>query len=139
MFIANLISTPPRRPLTPQAAYVLAALLVGLALFASCVPSPLYGIYRDLWDFSPLVYATYALGVLTTLLLFGRVPDDVGRRAVLIVALALMLVSTVLFLLATTVAWLFVARALQGLATGAILSAGSAALLDLHPHGTRSA
>jgi predicted MFS family arabinose efflux permease len=41
--------------------------------------------------------------------------------------------ATVLFILATSVVWLFVARALQGLATGAALSAASAALLDLHP------
>ena len=41
--------------------------------------------------------------------------------------------STVLFMLADSVAWLFVARGLQGLATGAALSAASAALLDLHP------
>src|ERR1051326_1267372 len=41
--------------------------------------------------------------------------------------------STVLFMLAGSPVWLFVARALQGLATGAAISAASAALLDLHP------
>jgi MFS family permease len=41
--------------------------------------------------------------------------------------------STVVFMLAGSVAWLFAARALQGVATGAALSAASAALLDLHP------
>jgi hypothetical protein len=41
--------------------------------------------------------------------------------------------STVLFALADSPAWLFAARGLQGLATGAALSAASAALLDLHP------
>ena len=41
--------------------------------------------------------------------------------------------STVAFALADSVTWLFVARGLQGLATGAALSAASAALLDLHP------
>src|SRR5919204_6116084 len=40
---------------------------------------------------------------------------------------------TVLFMTAGSVLWLFVARGLQGLATGAALSAASAALLDLHP------
>ena len=90
-----------------------------------------------LWHFSPLtltlVYATYAFGVLATLLLAGGVSDDVGRRPVLLVALAMLMGSTVLFMLADSVAWLFVARGLQGLATGAALSAASAALLDLHP------
>src|SRR5439155_25158974 len=41
--------------------------------------------------------------------------------------------SSVLFMLAGSAAWLYVARGLQGLATGAALSAASAALLDLHP------
>ena len=44
-----------RRTLSPPLAYALVASIVGLALFASITPSPLYGIYRELWGFSPLV------------------------------------------------------------------------------------
>ena len=106
------------------------------SLFASATPSPLYGTYRELWGFSPavltLVYATYAFGVLAALLLAGRVSDEVGRRPVLIVALSTLLVTSVLFMVADSVAWLFVARGLQGLATGLALGAASAAMLDLH-------
>jgi MFS family permease len=71
--------------------------------------------------------------VLASLLLFGGVSDDVGRRPVLLGALAALMAATVLFMLADSAAWLFVARGIQGLATGAALSAASAALLDLHP------
>jgi MFS family permease len=39
------------------------------------------------------------------------------------------------FVAARSVAWLFAARAVQGVATGVVLSAASAALLDLHPRG----
>src|SRR6185437_11237846 len=103
-----------RRTLSPRFAYAHVAAAIGLALFASSTPSPLYGTYRALWGFSPvvltLVYATYAVGVLGALM---------G--------------ASVLFMLASSLAWLFVARALQGLATGLVLSAASAALLDLHP------
>jgi drug/metabolite transporter (DMT)-like permease/MFS family permease len=134
----NLSQKMARRPtLSPRTSYLLAAAIVGLALFASGAPSPLYGIYRELWGFSPLVltlvYATYAFGVLTTLILAGRLSDQVGRRPVLLVALGVLIVATVLFILATSVVWLFAARALQGLATGVALSAASAALLELHP------
>jgi MFS family permease len=126
-----------RRTLAPRTAYALAGAIIGLALFASGTPSPLYGIYRELWGFSPLVltlvYATYAFGVLVALLLAGRVSDDVGRRPVLLVALGTLMGSTVLFMVADSVAWLFVARAVQGVATGLALGAASAALLDLHP------
>jgi MFS family permease len=61
------------------------------------------------------------------------VSDEAGRRPVLIVSLAALMAASVLFMLASSLAWLFVARALQGLATGLVLSAASAALLDLHP------
>jgi MFS family permease len=126
-----------RYTLSTRAAYWLAASVVGLGLFASVTPSPLYRSYSVLWHFSPLtltlIYATYAFGVLAALLLAGGVSDDVGRRRVLLVALGGLLGSTTLFLLADSAAWLFVARGLQGLATGLALSAASAALLDLHP------
>jgi MFS family permease len=126
-----------RRTLSPRVAYGLSGAIIGLALFASGTPSPLYGIYRELWGFSPLVltlvYATYAFGVLASLVLAGRVSDEVGRRPVLLTALGTLLATTVLFMLADSVVWLFVARGLQGLATGLALGAASAALLDLHP------
>jgi MFS family permease len=41
--------------------------------------------------------------------------------------------ATVLFATADSVAWLFAARAVQGVATGLALGAAGAALLDLHP------
>jgi predicted MFS family arabinose efflux permease len=132
--------TPPinsSRTLSPRAAYPLAAVTIGLVLFAAGVPSPLYESYRELWGFSPLVltlvYAVYAFGVLTTLIVAGRLSDEVGRRPVLVVALGALMSAAVLFVLADSVVWLFVARGLQGLATGAVLSAASAALLELHP------
>src|SRR5215471_20179732 len=69
-------------------AYWLAAGVIGLGLYASLTPSPLYRTYSVLWHFSTLtltlIYATYAFGVLAALLLAGRVSDDVGRRPVLL-------------------------------------------------------
>ena len=132
------LAAEPRRPtLSPRLAFALVAAIIGLALFASGTPSPLYGTYRELWGFSSvvltLVYATYAFGVLAALILAGRISDEVGRRPVLLVALAALMGATVLFMLADSVVWLFVARGVQGLATGLALGAASASLLDLHP------
>jgi MFS family permease len=138
-----MLSTPVeprssrRRTLSPRLAYAHVAAVIGLALFASGTPSPLYTTYRELWGFSPvvltLIYATYAFGVLAALLLAGSLSDHIGRRPVLIAALGMLMVTTVLFMLANSVVWLFAARGLQGLATGLALGAASAALLDLHP------
>ena len=97
-----MLSSPPkteRRTLGPTAAYAVASSVIGLALVASITPSPLYGTYRELWGFSPLVltlvYATYAFGVLVTLILAGRVSDQAGRRPVLLVALGTLMVTSV--------------------------------------------
>jgi MFS family permease len=120
-----------RRTLSPRVAYAHVAAVIGLALFASGTPSPLYGTYRELWGFSPvvltLIYATYAFGVLAALLLAGRLSDEIGRRPVLLAALGALMVTSVLFAFADSTAWLFVARGVQGIATGLALGAASAA------------
>ena len=67
---------------------------------------------------------------LAALLLAGRASDDVGRRPVLLGALGALMGATILFMVADSVVWLFVARGVQGLATGAALGAASASLLD---------
>lgn len=140
------VSAPPapsgaparhRRTLPRPLASTLMAAVIGLGLFAAVTPTPLYPVYSADWALSPLtltlVYATYAVGVLAALLVAGSVSDEVGRRPVLLVSIAALMASTVLFAVATSVAWLFVARGVQGLATGVAISAASAALLDLHP------
>lgn len=106
-----------------------------LAMAASGAPSPLYSVYQADWGFSTfvltLIYAVYPVGVLAALLLVGRISDDVGRRRVLMAGLAGLLASTLMFLMAATVHWLVAARAVQGVATGVLLGAVSAAMLDL--------
>jgi MFS family permease len=129
----------PQRRLTPPLDFVLVSGIIALALFASATPSPLYADYAASWHFSTpvltAVYAVYALGVLTSLLLIGRLSDEIGRRPVLIGSLVALLLSTGLYMVAQSVVWLFAARAIQGLATGAALGAAGAAMLDLHPRG----
>src|SRR5919197_876322 len=93
-----------RRMLPAPVAYALAAGVIGLGLFSSVTPSPLYRAYSVAWQFSPLtltlIYATYAFGVLATLLLAGGVSDEVGRRPVLLVALAGLMGASLLYVFA---------------------------------------
>jgi MFS family permease len=135
--VAELAAERGRLPL--PLAFGAVAAVIGLALFASATPSALYGVYEARWHFSTpvltLVYGVYAIGVLTSLLLVGGLSDQVGRRPVLLWSLALLFVAMAVFLVARSVVWLFVARSLQGLATGGALGAAGAALLELHPHG----
>lgn len=137
------ISTKSASTFRRYGPFALVTAVIGLALFASATPSPLYETYRELWDLSPvvltLVYALYPVGVLASLLVAGRVSDDIGRRPVLLVALGSLLIATVLFMVADSVVLLFAARSLQGLATGLALGAAGAAMLDLQPRNDASA
>ncbi|HTN23738.1 MAG TPA: MFS transporter [Solirubrobacteraceae bacterium] len=130
-----------RRPAGPTLgrvpAFWLLAVILGLLLFASSAPSPLYIVYAAQFHFSSItltsVFAVYALGLLASLVIAGSVSDHVGRRPTLLVALAIETAGMLLFAEAQGVGWLFAARGLQGIATGIAMGAISAALLDLQP------
>jgi MFS family permease len=117
-----------------RAPYVVAS-AIALATMGSNLPSPLYVLYQDRFNFSAFVltavFAVYAAGVLAALLLVGRASDVLGRRRVLLPALVLLTVSTVLFVCAQGVGWLFAARLVQGFATGTLTPAATASLVDL--------
>lgn len=102
------------------------------------LPTPLYVVYQDRWGFAngvlTAVFAVYAAGVLTALLVFGRLSDQVGRKPVLVAAVAVATASTIAFLLADGVVALFAARLLSGFAAGLTMGTATAALAELEPH-----
>jgi MFS family permease len=111
-----------------------------LFLAASAAPTPLYRVYQARWGFSATtltaVFAVYVVFLLMTVLIFGSLSDHVGRRPVIITALAVDTAASILFLLAHGVGALFAARSLQGVAVGLAANALGAALLDLRPAGS---
>ncbi|MDR6795334.1 MFS family permease [Acinetobacter calcoaceticus] len=105
---------------------------------ASSSPTPLYRLYQQAWQFSPvtltLIFATYAFTLLASLLIIGSLSDYIGRRPVILSAIFLQIVSMSFFLFASDVSMLFIARGLQGIATGLAVSAIGAAILDFSKH-----
>ena len=69
------------------------------------------------------MFGVYALAVLAALLTVGSLSDHVGRRPVLLAALAVQAVAMVVFATAAGVPQLLVARVVQGLSTGAAVGA----------------
>src|SRR5215472_8972183 len=108
-----------------------------LFLFAAAAPSPLYAVYAAKWHFSAItlteVFAVYAVALLIALLLTGSLSDVVGRRPVILGAIVIQLFAMLIFVAASEVTWLFVARITQGVATGVVTSALAAGLVDLQP------
>jgi MFS family permease len=116
------------------ALYLLASLIVS-ALAASAAPTPLYAAYQAQWGFSAItttiVFGVYAVVVLAGLLTLGRLSDHIGRRPVLLAALAVQALSLVVFTTASGVPELLLARVIQGVSTGAALGAIGAGMLDI--------
>jgi MFS family permease len=117
-------------------AYAFVATMLGTTL-----PTPLYPSYQKQLTFGALtvtiVFATYAIGVLTALLAFGRASDTVGRRPTLLAGLAAAFLSSVVFLIAAPVhshavglSLLLLGRFLSGLSAGVFTGTATAALTD---------
>jgi MFS family permease len=113
---------------------VAAAFCVNLAF--SAVPTPLYVVYQQRDHFSTLmitvVYAVYALGVIASLFLGGHVSDWVGRRRVLVPALAVNVLSAVLFIAFPSLPGLIIARIVSGVSIGLTTGTATAYLAELH-------
>lgn len=116
------------------AVYLLASLIVTL-LASSATPTPLYALYQARWGFSPItttvVFGVYALTVLAALLTVGKLSDHLGRRPVLLAAIAAQGAALAVFATADGVPALLLARVIQGLSTGAALGAIGAGMLDI--------
>ena len=117
----------------------LTAFAFASAMLGTTLPTPLYPHYEQQFRFGPLtvtlVYAAYAVGVLAALLAFGRASDTLGRRPVLLAALALSGTSSLVFVLVGAMRsgglpLLFTGRVLSGLSAGMFTGTATAALAD---------
>jgi predicted MFS family arabinose efflux permease len=123
--------------LSPKIAFGLLTSILLMLLASSSAPTPLYATYQAEWGFSAItitvIFGVYAVAVLVSLLVFGSLSDHVGRRPVLIGALAMQAVVMAVFAFAGDVDVLLAARVFQGIATGVAVGAIGAGLVDLHP------
>ena len=138
-----MLREPRRGTLRRAATFWILATLFLLVFFASAAASPLYRVYQARFHFSAAtltaVFAVYVLVLLATLLFFGSVSDYLGRLPVIIAALAFSVAACGIFLAAHDTAALYLARSLQGIATGLASGPTGAALIDLQPPGSQRA
>ncbi|MGW7752316.1 MFS transporter [Streptomyces violaceusniger] len=103
--------------------------------------TPLYVRWQREIGFSKgtltVIFACYIVGLLGSLLVSGVVSDRVGRKPVLLPALGLAMAACAIFASASAVAALIVARLFSGIAVGAVVSAGMAAVTDVAGPGRR--
>jgi MFS family permease len=125
--------------MTNATAFWYVAATISIIVLGANTPIPLFTVYQSAWHFSTgvltVVYSIYTLGVVATVFLIGPLSDSVGRKRVLIPAVATMTIGLVTCMLAPNVIVLIVGRILQGCAIGAGTTTAVAALGELHPEG----
>jgi MFS family permease len=129
----SAIAAPPREA---RLLWWVAAALLFATAFGTNVSTPLLLIYRDRLDLSTTeltaIFGVYALGLAPSLLLGGPASDRYGRVRVLVPSVGIAGIASLVFIPgAHSVAMLFLARFVQGLASGAAFTVGSAWLQDL--------
>ncbi len=124
-------------------ALALAAIALAVAFVGAILPTPLYPLYKHAFGFSgvmlTLIYAVYVLGNLVALLFFGRLSDQIGRRATCLPAIGFGIASAAVFACAASTPWLFVARALSGFSTGLASGTVTAWIAELYTGSRRGA
>jgi MFS family permease len=131
-------NTAARRPfLSRGAGFAGISTAMVVILVAAGAPTPLLPIYQQQWGFQPwvltLAFGVYAFSLLVSIVVIGSLSDHVGRKPMIIAALALDLVAMLMFLAAPSIGWVIAARIVQGVATGAASSSLSAAVVELAP------
>ena len=113
-----------RRLLGQEPAFWLLSYAFLILFVGTTIPTPLYRVYQEELHFSSgtltLIFAIYVLFLLPSLLVFGRISDRVGRRTVLLFGFTVAALAAAIFAGAESLFSLFVARALQGIATGVV-------------------
>ncbi|MGW1600893.1 MFS transporter [Streptomyces eurythermus] len=113
----------------------LAAWPVTAVFVLSNAATPLYVLWQREMGFGKgtltVVFACYIAGLLGSLLVSGVLSDRIGRKPVLLPALGLALVACLVFATAGGVGALIAARLCTGIAVGAVVSAGMAAVTDV--------
>ncbi len=120
--------------LPPRAGFWTAALVAGLAPWASGAPTVVYPLYSAEWHLTPAlttaIFAAYPLLLIPTLIVFGNLSDFIGRRASILIGLGALALGSAVFGLAPDLGWVFVGRGLMGIGVGLSLSPATAAMIE---------
>lgn len=121
--------------------FLLAAATYLVLLAGTNIPTPLCGHYASAFGFGRAtvnaVFAVYVAALVPSLLFVGPLSDAIGRRRVLLPAIALGVIGAALFAAAQGAGWPYAARLVQGLALGAASSPVTALIVEREPNADR--
>ena len=100
------------------------------------LPSPLYGLYRERDGLSAftitVVYAIFAAGTIAALLAVPAIARRIGRRGVMLVAVATMMAAAALLAAWKALPGLLLGRLITGIAVGLVAGTATTYLIELH-------
>ena len=118
--------------------WFVAAAFVSLQAFGT-VPTPLWPLYAVRDGLSPttvtLAFACMVVGAGTSLYLFGHLSDRVGRRRIIVPALAFGIAAAAVMAWWPTLPGLLIGRVLTGVAVGLMASTATTYLTELYRAG----
>lgn len=130
-------SAAPQSPI----AFLAVALTFAVNMMGTTLPTAVYRFYQLKYGFTPtvitVIYASYAIGVLSALLLVGNWSDQLGRRRMLLAGLCASAASALTFLLSDGLALLMLGRLLSGISAGIFTGTATVAVIELAPSGWR--
>ena len=109
---------------------------IALLIFTmgTSIVTPLLPLYKSEFHLTngqvTLLFATYTLTVVPTMLVMGGVSDRLGRKKVMAPAMVSITLAAIALGWASNVEMLFAGRVLQGLAIGSFLGVGTAFIVD---------
>lgn len=116
------------------------SVLILFALGTSLI-TPLIPLYQDRLGFSDtiatLFLGCYVAALVPSMLSLGQISDRIGRKRVILGALATLAVAQTILLVEPALPGLLVARGIQGFATGAFFGTCTAFIVDAAPRGRR--
>ncbi len=114
----------------------LAGYIFAITIAFSTAPAPLYVLYQVRDHFGALlvtiIFSAYAFGVVASLFLVGHVSDWLGRRRVLVLAIAVNMTAGLVFLRWPGILGLLIGRILSGISVGMLTATATAYLSELH-------
>ena len=123
-------------PRAAGAGFWIVAYVFAVTMAFTTVPAPLYVLYQARDHFGAamvtVIFAAYAAGVVTSLLLAGHVSDWLGRRRIVAAAVGINMAAGLVFLAWPTITGLLAGRLVSGISAGLITATATAFLAELH-------
>lgn len=121
----------------PSIACLSIAFVFLINMLGTTLPTAIYPIYQAHEHITSLtitlIFATYALGVISALLIMGSWSDQLGRKPMLFLGLLFSIISALCFAFGDALSFWFIARLFSGFSAGLYASTATVMILELAP------